>query len=88
MDLVHKIHGHKDKDEGDPEKPVAKYSKLFKSTFGPLYDTLEGTAFDFSEDESSFVVNSMFQVCLSHLQIITQELISIFFIYVCCIACL
>ena len=64
MNLVHKIHGHKDKDEGDPEKPAAKYSKLFKSTFGPLYSTLEGTAFDFSEDESSFVVNNMLQVLL------------------------
>ena len=54
--VVRKVHGHKDKDEEDPDKPAAKYSKLFKSTFGPLYSTLEGMTFDFSEDESSLIL--------------------------------
>ena len=61
MDLVRKIHGHKFKDEADPDRAAAEYSYLFKATFGPLYNTLE-TSLDLSEDESSFVVNRMFQV--------------------------
>ena len=64
MDLVRKIHGHKVKDEADPDIAVAKYSQLFKSTFDPLYDTLEGTPFNLIEDESLFLVNGMFQVLL------------------------
>ena len=64
MDLVGKIHGHNIKDEGDPEIPASKYSHLFKSTFYPLYDTLEKTTFNLNEDESSFVVNKIFQVLL------------------------
>ena len=67
MDHIRKIHGHKHNDEGDPEKSAVKYSILFKSTFDPLYDTLEGTTFNLSEDESSFVVNRMFQVLLHNL---------------------
>ena len=55
------MHGHKVKDEADPNIPAAKYSQLFKSTFEPLYETLE-TDFNLNEDESSFVVNEMFQV--------------------------
>ena len=62
IDLVRKIHGHKVKDKADPDIPVTNYSQLFKSTFDPLYDTLEGTRFNFNEDESSFLVNRMFQV--------------------------
>ena len=56
------MHGHKVKDEADPSKPAAKYSQLFKSTFEPLYETLEKTDFNLNEDESSFVVNEIFQV--------------------------
>ena len=63
MDLVRKIHGHEFKDEGDPDKPASKYSHLFKSTFNPFYNTLE-KSLDLSKDESSFVVNRMFQVVL------------------------
>ena len=58
------MHGYKVKDEADPQIPVAKYSQLFKSTFEPLYEILEGSAFNLSEDESSFVVNRMLQVLL------------------------
>ena len=61
-DLVRKIHGHKDKDEADPNVSVTNYSQLLKSTFDPLYDTLEETPFNLNEDESSYVVNHMFQV--------------------------
>ena len=59
---MRKIHGHKHKDEADPDIPATKYSQLFKSTFDPLYDTLEKITFNFSEDESLFVVNRIFQV--------------------------
>ena len=64
MDLVRKIHGHKVKDEADPDIAVAKYSKMFKSAFDPLCNTLEGTSFNLTEDESLFLVNGMFQVLL------------------------
>ena len=64
MDLVRKMHGHKVKDEADPDIVVTKYSKMFKSTFDPLYDTLEETPFNLTEDESLFLVNGMFQVLL------------------------
>ena len=61
---IRKIHGHKYKDEADKDILATKYSQLFKSTFDPLYYTLEKTTFNLSEDESSFVVNRMFQVLL------------------------
>ena len=62
MNHIRKIHGHKYKDEADPDKPATKYYHLFKSTFDPLYDTLEKTAFNLRENESSFVVNRIIQV--------------------------
>ena len=64
MDLVRKMHGHKVKDEADPDIVVTKSSKMFKSTFDPLYNTLEGTTFNLNQHESSFLVNRMFQVLL------------------------
>ena len=64
IDHVRKIHGHKSKDEADPEKAATKYSQLFKSTFDPLYETLEGATLKLTEKESSFLVNRMFQVFL------------------------
>ena len=66
-DHIRKIHGHKYKDEADPDIPATKYSLLFKSTFDPLYDTLEEITFNLNEDESSFVVNRMIQVLLHNL---------------------
>ena len=66
IDHIRKIHGHKSKDEADPEKAATKYSQLFKSIFDPLYETLEGTTLNLqlTEKESSFLVNRMFQVFL------------------------
>ena len=61
---IRKIHGHKYKDEADKDIPATKYSHLFKTTFDPLYHTLEKTTFNLNEDESSFVVNKIFQVLL------------------------
>ena len=62
MNHIRKIHGHKYNDEADKDILATKYSHLFKSTFDPLYHTLEKTTFNLNEDESSFVVNRIFQV--------------------------
>ena len=70
IDHIRKIHGHEVKDDADPEIAVTKYSHLFKTTFDPLYDTLEGVTFKFNEDESLLVVNRMFQVLVLYIIII------------------
>ena len=64
LDCLLKMHGYEVKDEIDLDIPAAKFSQLFKFTFPPLYEILEGSTFNFNEDESSFVVNRILQVLL------------------------
>ena len=61
VDHIHKMYGHKYKDEADPEIPAGNYSQFFILDVQPLYNTLEGI-FNLSEESASFVVNRIFQV--------------------------